>query len=181
MGELFPQIDKSRTIANVRSFFKREDCYQRIRRRAWLDGIKSPQVDVTGIHGSRKSNASEDAMINYAQYANAKRAVDTAIGGCSNSGKYPSQDIMKLRYIDQLTVREVKDTLNKKHGHSTYQMADDQACYEFAECIDSVAKVMHVDRKLIPKMLVRKSGTKSGRKWEINGTKSGQNREENRT
>ncbi len=109
-------------------------------------------------------------MIDYAHYANAKRAVDIAIGGCSNTGKYPSQDIMKLRYIDQLTVREVKDTLNRKHGHSTYQTADDQACYEFAECIDSVAKVMHVDRKLIPQMLVRKNGTKSGQNREENGT-----------
>lgn len=114
-------------------------------------------------------------MIDYAQYASAKRAVDIAIRGCSNSGKYPSQGIMKLRYIDQLTVREVKDTLNQKHGHSTYQEADDQACYEFAECLDGVTQYMHVDRKLIPKMLVQKNGTKSGQNREENRTKSGNN------
>lgn len=161
MGALLPEVDKKTTIQNVREFFEQDDQYPLIKRRAWFSGIKSPRMDITGVHSSKKGNSSENMMINYAEYAQAKRAVELAIKGCSNSAKFPSQDILKYRYIQQLAVYEVKNLLNQKYGHSTYKRADDQACYEFADCLDGVTTALHVDREIIPKMIVFvRSGTK---------------------
>lgn len=154
--ELVPLVDKKATIIKVQKFFSDADQYPQIRRRAWFAGIKSPQIDVTGIHGSRKSNSSEDMMIDYAYYAQAKRAVDIAIKGCSNTGMFPSQQILRYRYIEQLDIQEVKMNLGSKFGHDTYKRADDYACYEFADVMDGVSLAMHVDRKLIPKFIVKK-------------------------
>lgn len=154
--ELVPLVDKEATITKVRQFFADADQYPQIRRRAWFAGIKSPQIDATGIHGSRKSNASEDMMIDYAYYAQAKRAVDIAIKGCSNTGMFPSQQILRYRYIEQLDIQEVKMNLGSKFGHDTYKRADDYACYEFADVMDGVSLAMRVDRKLIPKFIVKK-------------------------
>lgn len=154
--ELVPLVDKKATIIKVQKFFSDADQYPQIRRRAWFAGIKSPQIDVTGIHGSRKSNSSEDMMIDYAYYAQAKRAVDIAIKGCSNTGMFPSQQILRYRYIEQLDIQEVKMNLGNKFGHDTYKRADDYACYEFADVMDGVSLAMHVDRKLIPKFIVKK-------------------------
>ena len=154
--ELVPEVDKEATITKVRQFFNHADQYPQIRRRAWFAGIKSPQVDVTGIHGSRKNNASEDMMIDYAYYAQAKRAVDIAIKGCSNTGMFPSQQILRYHYVEQLDIQEVKMNLGSKFGHDTYKRADDYACYEFADVMDGVSLAMHVDRKLIPKFIVKK-------------------------
>lgn len=170
--ELVPEVDKEATITKVRQFFNHADQYPQIRRRAWFAGIKSPQVDVTGIHGSRKSNASEDMMIDYAMYAQAKRAVDIAIAGCSNTGMFPSQQILRYHYVEQLDIQEVKMQLGSKFGHDTYKRADDYACYEFADVMDGVSLAMHVDRKLIPKFIVKKR--------EVNRKQSGTNREVNR-
>lgn len=174
MGTLLPAVDKKATIIKVRRFFEHDDQYPLIKRRAWFSGIKSPQMDVTGIHGSRKANSSESMMINYAEYAQAKRAVEHAIKGCSNTAKFPSQDILKYRYIQQLTVSQVKEILNRKYGHSTYQRADDQACYEFAECLDGVATAMSVNRKIVPVMITfLKNGKQSGQNRETNGKQVG--------
>lgn len=154
--ELVPEVDKETTITKVRQFFNCADQYPQIRRRAWFAGIKSPQVDVTGIHGSRKSNASEDMMIDYAYYAQAKRAVDIAIKGCSNTGMFPSQKILRYRYIEQLDIQEVKMNLGSKFGHDTYKRADDYACYEFADVMDGVSRALCIDHKLVPQFIVKK-------------------------
>lgn len=154
--ELVPGVDKQATILKVKHFFWDADSYPQIRRRAWFAGIKSPQVDVTGIHGSRKGNSSEDIMIDYAYYAQAKRAVDIAISGCSQTGMFPSQQILRYRYIDQLDIQQVKEELGGKFGHDTYKRADDYACYEFADVMDGVSLAMHIDRKLVPKFIVKK-------------------------
>lgn len=169
-----PEVDKEATITKVRQFFNHADQYPQIRRRAWFAGIKSPQVDVTGIHGSRKSNASEDMMIDYAMYAQAKRAVDIAIAGCSNTGMFPSQQILRYRYIEQLDIQEVKMHLGSKFGHDTYKRADDYACYEFADVMDGVSLAMCIDNELIPKFI-----TKTGTKQETIGNKSGSKQELN--
>lgn len=173
--ELVPEVDKEATITKVRQFFNCADQYPQIRRRAWFAGIKSPQVDVTGIHGSRKSNVSEDMMIDYAMYAQAKRAVDIAIAGCSNTGMFPSQQILRYRYIEQLDIQEVKMHLGSKFGHDTYKRADDYACYEFADVMDGVSLAMCIDDELIPKFI-----TKTGTKQEVIGNKSGSKQELNR-
>lgn len=173
--ELVPEVDKEATITKVRQFFNHADQYPQIRRRAWFAGIKSPQIDVTGIHGSRKSNASEDMMIDYAMYAQAKRAVDIAIAGCSNTGMFPSQQILRYRYIEQLDIQEVKMHLGSKFGHDTYKRADDYACYEFADVMDGVSLAMCIDNELIPKFI-----TKTGTKQETIGNKSGSKQELNR-
>ena len=154
--ELVPLVDKKATIIKVQQFFSDADQYPQIRRRAWFAGIKSPQIDVTGIHGSQKSNSSEDMMIDYAMYAQAKRAVDIAIAGCSNTGMFPSQKILRYRYIEQLDIGQVKEYLGSKFGHDTYKRADDYACYEFADVMDGVSLAMHVDRKIIPKFITKK-------------------------
>lgn len=172
--ELVPEVDKETTITKVQQFFNHADQYPQIRRRAWFAGIKSPQVDVTGIHGSRKSNASEDMMIDYAMYAQAKRAVDIAIAGCSNTGMFPSQQILRYRYIEQLDIQEVKMHLGSKFGHDTYKRADDYACYEFADVMDGVSLAMCIDNELIPKFI-----TKTGTKQETIGNKSGSKQELN--
>ena len=153
---LVPDIDKPATVSKVRAFFWEDRYYQTIKRRAWCDGIKSTSIDATGIHGSRKGNSSEDMMIDYSEFAQAKRAVDYAIKGCSNTKMFPSQQILKFRYIEQNDICEVKELLRGKYGHNTYPRADKQACYEFAECLDGVAKKLHVNRKIIPKLLVKK-------------------------
>lgn len=154
--ELVPEVDKKATITKVRQFFNHADQYPQIRRRAWFAGIKSPQIDATGVHGSRKGNASEDMMIDYAYYAQAKRAVDIAIKGCSNTGMFPSQQILRYHYVEQLDIQEVKMNLGSKFGRDTYKRADDYACYEFADVMDGVSLAMRVDRKLIPKFIVKK-------------------------
>lgn len=172
--ELVPEVDKEATITKVRQFFNHADQYPQIRRRAWFAGIKSPQIDVTGIHGSRKSNASEDMMIDYAMYAQAKRAVDIAINGCSNTGMFPSQQILRYHYVEQLDIQEVKMQLGSKFGHDTYKRADDYACYEFADVMDGVSLAMCIDNELIPKFI-----TKTGTKQETIGNKSGSKQELN--
>ncbi|WP_267201622.1 hypothetical protein [Limosilactobacillus kribbianus] len=154
--ELVPEVDKEATIKRVKQFFYSADQYPQIRRRAWFAGIKSPQIDATGVHGSRKGNASEDMMIDYAYYAQAKRAVDIAIKGCSKTGMFPSQQILRYHYVEQLDIQEVKMQLGSKFGHDTYKRADDYACYEFADVMDGVSLAMRVDRKLIPKFIVKK-------------------------
>lgn len=156
---LVPDIDKLATISKVRLFFWDDRYYQTIKRKAWCTGIKSTSIDATGIHGSRKGNSSEDMMIDYSEYAQAKRAIDYAILGCSNTKMFPSQQILQFRYIEQNDVSEVKERLREKYGHDTYPRADRQACYEFAECLDGVTKKLHVDRKIIPEMLVKKTGS----------------------
>lgn len=154
--ELVPEVDKEATIKKVQQFFYHADQYPQIRRRAWFAGIKSPQIDVTGIHGSRKGNASEDMMIDYASYAQAKRAVDIAIKGCSNTGMFPSQQILRYHYVEQLGIQEVKMQLGSKFGHGTYKRADDYACYEFADVMDGVSRALCIDHKLIPQFIVKK-------------------------
>ena len=167
-----PEVDKEATIKKVQQFFYHADQYPQIRRRAWFAGIKSPQTDATGVHGSRKGNASEDMMIDYAYYAQAKRAVDIAIKGCSNTGMFPSQQILRYRYIEQLDIQEVKMNLRSKFGHDTYKRADDYACYEFADVMDGVSRALCIDHKLIPQFIVKKR--------ELNRKQSGTNREVNR-
>ena len=154
--ELVPEVDKEATIKKVQQFFYHADQYPQIRRRAWFAGVKSPQSDATGVHGSRKGNASEDMMIDYAYYAQAKRAVDIAIKGCSNTGMFPSQQILRYRYIEQLDIQEVKMNLGRKFGHDTYKRADDYACYEFADVMDGVSRALCIDHKLIPQFIVKK-------------------------
>ena len=92
---LFPEFNEKKTIQNVRKFFNNDNKYQRICRSAWMDGIKAQVNDVTGIHGSRKGNASEKMMIYYAECARAKRAVEKAISVCSVA----SQDILNWHYV----------------------------------------------------------------------------------
>lgn len=46
---LFPQIDKQATIDKVRHFFWDDDRFEGIGLRAGNYGLRSPQLDITGI------------------------------------------------------------------------------------------------------------------------------------
>lgn len=175
--ELLERINKKATITNVQNFFLDEDKYPTIRRRSGDWGIKSPQNDVTGIHGSRRGNSSERSMIEYAEYTLAKRAVDYALAGCSSSYRHPSQQIIKYRYIQGLALNVIKERINK-FGNSTYYRADDYACLEFADCLEAVCERLNVDPEIIPDLRVeRKNGKKTGQKEEENRIKTGSQRD----
>ncbi len=146
---LFPELNEKKTIQNVRNFFDDDKKYQRIRRNAWVDGIKAQVNDVTGIHGSRKCNGSEKMMICYAECARAKRAVEKAISICSSA----SQDILLWHYVNQLTIVETKTHINHHLGHSTFQRADEKACLEFAETCDRVSMQMNCNLDILPLFL----------------------------
>ena len=91
---LVPTLDKKATIKKVREFFSEDEYYPTIKRRAGEYGLKSPQMDITGIRGSRFGNSTEKMMVMFAEYAKAKRTVDDAIAGC----RQMSQVILKKRY-----------------------------------------------------------------------------------
>ena len=55
--ELFPQIDKQATIDKVRQFFWDDDRFEGICLRAGNYGLRSPQLDITGIRGSSSFNS----------------------------------------------------------------------------------------------------------------------------
>ena len=169
--ELLKGDNKKATIANVQNFFLDEDKYPTIRRRSGDWGIKSPQNDITGIRGSRRGNGSEKSMIEYAEYTLAKRAVDYAIAGCSSSYRHPSQQIIKYRYIQGLSLSVIKERINK-FGNSTYYRADDYACLEFADCLEAVCERLNVDSDIIPDLRA-KNRKKTGWKEDKNGNTTG--------
>ena len=169
---LFPEFNEKKTIKNVRNFFNNDKKYQRICRNAWNDGIKEQKNDVTGIHGSRKGNGSENMMIFYAECARAKRAVEKAISVCSSA----SQDILTWHYVKQLTVVETKLHINHHLGHSTFKDADEVACLEFAEACDRISMQMNCNLKILPLFLNfedddEKTGTKQEQNRNFSGTK----------
>lgn len=169
---LFPEFNEKKTIQNVRKFFNNDNEYQRICRSAWMDGIKAQVNDVTGIHGSRKGNASEKMMIYYAECARAKRAVEKAISVCSVA----SQDILNWHYVKQLTVVETKLHINHHLGHSTFRNADEVACLEFAEACDRISMQMNCNLEILPLFLnFEDDNEKAGIKQEQNGNKTGTN------
>lgn len=173
---LFPELNEKKTIKNVRSFFNNDKNYQRIRRNAWMDGIKTQVNDVTGIHGSRKCNGSEKMMICYAECARAKRAVEKAINACSVG----SQDILNWHYAKQLTVVETKLHINHHLGHSTFKNADKKACLEFAEACDRISMQMNCNLEILPLFLsFEDDDEKAGTNQEQNGNKLGTFREQN--
>lgn len=173
--ELLKGDNKKATIANVQNFFLDEDKYPTIRRRSGDWGIKSPQNDITGIRGSRRGNGSEKSMIEYAEYTLAKRAVDYAIAGCSSSYRHPSQQIIKYRYIQGLSLSVIKERINK-FGNSTYYRADDYACLEFADCLEAVCERLNVDSDIIPDLRA-KNRKKTGQKGDEKRMKTGIQRE----
>lgn len=144
--ELIPQINEEATIANVRQFFFNDKYYPTIRRRSGDWGLKSPQMDITGIPAARGGNTNEDKYMMIAHYRQAKRAVDYAIKGC----RQRSQEILQRRYVRQLPVERVKECV-RLYGHETYVNADRYACFEFADTI-SVARVMFSVTDLIPEL-----------------------------
>lgn len=152
MVGLIPEIDKTETIQNVRNFFSEDKYYPTIKRRSGEYGLKSPQMDVTGIHGSRFGNSTEKMMVMFAEYDKAKRTVDDAIIGC----RQISQVILKKRYIDGWDIYDVRPLVNR-YGHETYTNADKYACLEFADCLARKAWENNVDREIIPNLLVFKS------------------------
>lgn len=143
---LIPNINEEATMSNVRTFFFNEKYYPSIRRRSGDWGLKSPQVDITGIPASGGGNHSEDMYLEVAHYRQAKRAVDYAIAGCMHR----SQQILKYEYQQQLPIVECKELVGL-YGHDTYQHADRYACFEFAETIE-VARVLYCVTDLIPKI-----------------------------
>lgn len=171
--ELLESDNHKATIRRVQDFFLNENEYPTIRRRAGDWGLKSPLNDITGIHGSRRGNSSERNMIDYAEYVQAKRAVDNAIVGCSSSYRHPSQQIIKYRYIQGLDLITIKERINK-FGNSTYQRADDYACLEFADCLEAMCERFNVDPAIIPDL-----HAKTGSKREENRSKSGEKQEAN--
>ena len=137
-----------------------------------MDGIKAQVNDVTGIHGSRKGNASEKMMIYYAECARAKRAVEKAISVCSVA----SQDILNCHYVKQLTVVETKLHINHHLGHSTFKNADEVDCLEFAEACDRISMQMNCNLEILPLFLnFEDDNEKAGIKQEQNGNKIGTN------
>ena len=151
---LIPEIDKTETIQNVRDFFNEDKYYPTIKRRSGEYGLKSPQMDVTGIHGSCFGNSTEKMMVMFAEYDKAKRTVDDAIAGC----RQMSQVILKKRYIDGWDIYDVRPLVNR-YGHETYTNADKYACLEFADCLARKAWENNVNREIIPNLLVFKNGS----------------------
>ena len=125
---LIPNINEEATVANVHMFFFDEKYYPSIRRRSGDWGLKSPQIDVTGIPASGGGNHNEDVYLEVTHYRQAKRAVEYAIAGC----KQRSQQILKYEYQQQLPIVECKELVGL-YGHDTYQHADRYACFEFAD------------------------------------------------
>lgn len=169
---LFPELNEDATISNVRDFFNSEKKYPRIRRNAWMDGIKGQTNDVTGIRGSRKGNGSEKMMIYYAECARAKRAVEKAISKCSAG----SQDIINWHYVKQLTIAETKLNINHHLGHTSFNEADKIACLEFAEACDRISMQMNCNLEILPLFLDfndddEKAGTKQDKNGKEIGTK----------
>lgn len=144
--DLIPNINEEETIANVKTFFFNEKYYPTIRRRSGDWGLKSPQMDVTGIPASGGGNHNEEKYLDVAHYRQAKRAVEYAIAGC----KQRSQQILKYEYQQQLPIVECKELVGL-YGHDTYQHADRYACFEFADTI-SVARVLFFVTDLIPEL-----------------------------
>lgn len=144
--ELIRPIDKEATLANVHQFFFNDRYYPTIRRRSGDWGLKSPQMDVTGIPASGGGNHSEEKYLDVAHYRQAKRAVEYAIAGC----KHRSQQILKYEYQQQLPIVECKELVGL-YGHDTYQHADHYACFEFADTIE-VARVLFCVTDLIPRI-----------------------------
>lgn len=142
--ELIPQVNEETTLANVHDFFFKEKYYPTIRRRSGDWGLKSPQMDITGVPASRGGNANEDKYLMITHYRQAKRAVDYAIAGC----RQRSQEILKYRYLQQLPVDVVRERV-KLYGHETYINADRYACFEFADTM-TVARIMYGVSDLIP-------------------------------
>lgn len=141
---LIPNINEEETIANVKTFFFNEKYYPTIRRRSGDWGLKSPQMDVTGIPASGGGNHNEEKYLDVAHYRQAKRAVEYAIAGC----KHRSQQILKYEYQQQLPIMECKNLIGL-YGHDTYQKADRYACFEFADTIEA-ARVLYCVTDLIP-------------------------------
>jgi ArpU family phage transcriptional regulator len=149
---LIPEIDKTETIQNVRNFFSEDKYYPTIKRRSGEYGLKSPQMDITGVHGSRFGNSSEKMMMMFTEYSQANRAVDDAIKGC----RLVSQIIIQKRYIERLEIYRIRPLINR-YGHETYDNADKYACLEFADCLERKAWENNVDREIIPNLLVFKN------------------------
>ena len=149
---LIPEIDKTETIQNVRDFFNEDKYYPTIKRRSGEYGLKSPQMDITGISGSRFGNSSENMMMMFTEYSQANRTVDEAIKGC----RLVSQIIIQKRYIERLEIYRIRPLINR-YGHETYDNADKYACLEFADCLERKAWENNVDREIIPNLLVFKN------------------------
>lgn len=144
--ELISQVNEETTLANIHTFFFSEKYYPTIKRRSGDWGLKSPQMDVTGIPAAHGGNYNEDKYLTIAHYRQAKRAVDYAIKGCQQR----SQEILKFRYVQRLSVDRVKDCIHL-YGHDTYIQADRYACFEFADTI-SAARVLFSVTDLIPEL-----------------------------
>lgn len=148
---LIPEIDKTETIQNVRDFFNEDKYYPTIKRRAGQYGVKSPQMDITGIRGSRFGNSTEKMMVMFNEYSQANRAVEEAIKGCC----LVSQIIIQKRYINHWKIYRVRPLINR-YGHETYDNADKKACVELADCLERKAWEHNVDKQIIPDLLVFK-------------------------
>lgn len=143
--ELIKPIDKRATIRNVRDFFDNEDKFPTIKRRAGVWGLQSPQMDVTGVHGSPIGNAQENKALQLVEYRKAVRAVFWAVEGCS----FRSRQFLKYRYIKQLPVKQVREKVYLS-GNKSYQKADRWACLEFADTVDAAKQSFGIDDEIIP-------------------------------
>ena len=151
--ELLPEIDKQATIDQVRDFFYDDDKYERICRRAGDWGLHSPIMDITGVPGGGAGNSSERKFLTYVDYNNAKRAVYFAVKGCSHDSRL----ILEHRYItgkrDRLAVYQMVGLLNC--GRDKYYSLDDEACWEFADTVETGCEIYHVNSTIIPDFHVK--------------------------
>lgn len=170
---LFPQIDKQATIDKVRHFFWDDDQFEGICLRAGDYGLRSPQLDLTGIKGSSVFNSTDYRLADIADCLHAVYAVREAIQSC----RYSSKVILKERFlpgfIDRMYIKELAPKLCR-YSDDGYKSLEERACLDFADIIEPKCEIYHVDRKLVPDFHVYfKSGMNRGSSGDRTGTTRG--------
>lgn len=132
---LLPDIDENATVSQVRHFLRDDDKLPRLERLsgAWCE-LKSPTMDVTGVHGSGAGNATENRYVMHAYYYTAYQAVMQAIDYLSHD----SQLIIRKKYLESMPNWQVAQVIGV--ASTQFGKRDRKACFEFADCLEGLAE-----------------------------------------
>lgn len=132
---LLPDIDENATVIQVRHFLRDDDKLPRLERLsgAWYE-LKSPTMDMTGVHGSGAGNATENRYVMHACYYAAYQAVMQSIDYLSHD----SQLIIRKKYLESMPNWQVAQMIGV--ASTQFGERDRKACFEFADCLQGLAE-----------------------------------------
>lgn len=152
---LLPEINENATVNRVRHFLRDDDKFPRLKRLSGAyDELQSPQMDITGIHGSGIGNTVENRYVMHSYYYAAYKAVMLTIDCLSCESRL----IMHRKYLEKMPNWKVAQLLGV--ASTQFGQRDRKACFEFADCLQGIAESRGLNKDFSLDLHVYKTGEK---------------------